>query len=176
MHTPINNGLKLPVADVLARVVAASRDGAVVVTAPPGSGKTTLVPAAILDDLPAGRKLVLIQPRRLAARSIARRIAQLRNVQLGREVGYQVRFDSCVSRDTRLVVVTTGILMRRLLDDIALEDIGAIVLDEFHERSMEMDLVFGMLTRVRQTLRPDLRIIVMSATIAADPIANVLGA
>src|SRR6185295_18618273 len=130
----------LPVAGVLDAVVAASRSGAVVVTAPPGSGKTMLVPAAVLDDLPAGQKVVLIQPRRLAARAVARRIAQLRDCELGAEVGYQVRFDACVSRDTRLVVVTTGILLRRLLDDVALEGIGAVVLDEFHERTIEMDL------------------------------------
>src|SRR6266404_3643320 len=91
----------LPVAGVLKDVVGASRGGAVVVTAPPGSGKTTLVPPAVMDDLPGGQKLVLIQPRRLAARAIARRIAGLRGGRLGDEVGYQVRFDSCVGRDTR---------------------------------------------------------------------------
>src|SRR6476661_3050692 len=111
----------LPVAAVLDNVVAASRGGAVVVTAPPGSGKTTLVPAALLDDLPPGQQVLLIQPRRLAARAVARRIAQLRRCELGGEVGYQVRFDSRVGRDTRLVVMTTGILLRRLLDDIGLE-------------------------------------------------------
>src|SRR5262245_58012428 len=101
---------KLPVAEVLDEVVAASRNGAVVVTAPPGSGKTTLVPAAVLDDLPPGQQVLLLQPRRLAARAVARRIAQLRDSDLGAEVGYQVRFDSRVSRDTRLIVMTTGIL------------------------------------------------------------------
>ncbi len=165
----------LPVAGILAEVVQASRGGAVVVTAPPGSGKTMLVPAAVLDDLPATQKVVLIQPRRLAARAVARRIAQLRGSGLGQEVGYQVRFDTCASRDTRLVVVTTGILLRRLLDDVVLEDIGAVVIDEFHERTIEMDLALGMLIRIRQTLRPDLRIIVMSATLAAEPVAKLMG-
>ena len=165
----------LPVAGVLAEAVAASRGGAVVVTAPPGSGKTMLVPAAVLDDLPPGQKLVLVQPRRLAARAIARRIAQLRDSRLGEEVGYQVRFDSCVSRDTRLIVATTGILLRRLLDDVALDGVGAIVLDEFHERTIEMDLALGLAVRIRQTLRPDLRIVVMSATLAAEPVARLLG-
>ncbi len=166
---------ELPVAGVLAEAVAASRGGAVVVTAPPGSGKTMLVPAAVLDDLPPGEKLVLVQPRRLAARAVARRIAQLRGVALGEEVGYQVRFDSCISRDTRLIVATTGILLRRLLDDVALEGVGAVVLDEFHERTIEMDLALGLLVRIRQTLRPDLRIVVMSATLAAEPVARLLG-
>lgn len=165
---------RLPVAAVLEQVVAASRGGAVVVTAPPGSGKTTLVPAAVLDDLPPQQKLVLLQPRRLAARAVARRIAQLRGGRVGEEVGYQVRFDSCVSRDTRLIVATTGILLRRLLDDVALEGIGAVVLDEFHERTIEMDLVLGMLWRLQQTLRPELRIVVMSATIEAEPVARLL--
>ena len=165
----------LPVAAVLAEAVAASRTGAAVVTAPPGSGKTTLVPAAVLDDLPAGQRLVLLQPRRLAARSVAHQIARLRGCDLGGEVGYQVRFDSRTSRDTRLFVETTGIMLRRLLTDIALEGIGAVVLDEFHERTVEMDLVLGLLVRLRQTVRPDLRVIVMSATLATGPVARLLG-
>ena len=166
----------LPVAGVLADVVAASRGGAVVVTAPPGSGKTTLVPAAILDDIEPPGQVVLLQPRRLAARAVAHRIARLRGSPLGGEVGYQVRFDSQVGRDTRLVVETTGIMLRRLVADIALPGIAAVVLDEFHERSLEMDLVLGLLVRLRETLRPDLRIVVMSATLAAEPVARLLRA
>ncbi|MFM8893244.1 MAG: DEAD/DEAH box helicase, partial [Planctomycetia bacterium] len=165
----------LPVAGVLADVVAASRTGAVVVTAPPGSGKTMLVPAAVLDDLPPGQRLVLLQPRRLAARAVASQIARIRGVPLGGEVGDQVRFDSAVGRDTRLVVETTGIMLRRLLDDITLPGIGAVVLDEFHERPLEMDLVLGLLVRLRQSVRPDLRVVVMSATLAAGPVARLLG-
>jgi len=165
----------LPVAAVLGDVVEASRSGAVVVTAPPGSGKTMLVPAAVLDDLPPSARLILLQPRRLAARSVAHQIARLRNVPLGGEVGYQVRFDARVSRETRLIVETTGIMLRRLLADITLDRIAAVVLDEFHERTIEMDLVLGLLVRVRQTLRPDLRIIVMSATLATEPVARLLG-
>lgn len=165
----------LPVAGVLADVVAASRTGAVVVTAPPGSGKTMLAPAAVLDDLPAGQRLVLLQPRRLAARAVAGQIARIRGVPLGGEVGYQVRFDSMIGRDTRLVVETTGIMLRRLLDDVTLPGIGAVVLDEFHERSLEMDLVLGLLVRLRQSVRPDLRVVVMSATLAAGPVASLLG-
>lgn len=166
---------ELPVASVLSDVVVASRNGAVVVTAPPGSGKTTLVPPAILDDLPASQKVVLVQPRRLAARAVARRIAHLRGCEVGDEVGYQVRFDMQAGRDTRLVVVTTGILLKRMLDDIGLENIGAVVLDEFHERTVEMDLVLGMVVRIQQTLRADLRIVVMSATLTAGPVAKLLG-
>src|SRR4051812_2003416 len=166
---------KLPVASVLSEVVAESRKGAVVVTAPPGSGKTTLVPGAVLDDLPDEKQVVLIQPRRLAARAVARRIAHLRGVALGAEVGYQVRFDKRCNSNTRLLVVTTGILLRRLLDDVLLEEIGAVVIDEFHERTIEMDLVLGMLVRIRETLRPDLRIVVMSATLDPKPVSGLLG-
>src|SRR6476660_2823851 len=169
---PLN---ELPVASVLPSAVAASRGGAVVVTAPPGSGKTMLVPAAVLDDLPSPQKVILIQPRRLAARAVARRIALLRDCRVGDEIGYQVRFDRQAGRDTRLLVVTTGILLKRLLDDVALEDISAVVIDEFLERTIGMDLVLGMLVRIRQTVRPDLRIVVMSATLAAEPVARLLG-
>jgi len=164
----------LPVRAVLGDVVAASRGGAAVVVAPPGSGKTLLVPAALVDDL-AGAGVILVQPRRLAARAVAAQIARLRGSPLGDEVGYQVRFDTCTSRATRLFVETTGIVLRRLLDDIALPGTGAVVLDEFHERSVEMDLVFGLLRRVRETLRPDLRVVVTSATLAAGPVAAALG-
>lgn len=165
----------LPVAAVLAEAVAASRTGAAVISAPPGSGKTMLVPAAVLDDLPVGQRVVLLQPRRLAARSVAHQIARLRGGDIGGEVGYQVRFDSRTSRDTRLFVETTGIMLRRLLTDIVLDGIGAVILDEFHERTIEMDLVLGLLVRLRQTVRPEMRVIVMSATLATGPVATLLG-
>jgi ATP-dependent helicase HrpB len=167
----------LPVAARLPAIVAASRGGAVVVTAPPGSGKTTLVPAAVLDDLAAhgtSGRVLLLQPRRLAARAVARQIARLRGGTLGGEVGYVVRFDSRVGPATRLVVETTGVTLRRLDDDLCLEDVSAVVLDEFHERSVELDLVLGLLVRVRRTVRPDLRVIVMSATLDAAPVARLL--
>jgi ATP-dependent helicase HrpB len=134
-----------------------------------------LVPAAVLDDLPRDARGVLLQPRRLAARAVARQIARLRGSEPGGEVGYQVRFESCVGRDTRLLVETTGIMLRRLLGDVALDGIGTVVLDEFHERSLEMDLVLGLLVRLRETLRPDLRVIVMSATLDPGPVATLLG-
>ncbi len=169
----------LPVAGAIDEIVAASCGGPVVVTAPPGSGKTMLVPAAIHDDLrahgtPNGR-LVLLQPRRLPARAVALQIARLRGGSVGGEVGYQVRFDSRVGRDTSLFVETTGIMLRRLLSDTTIDGIDAVVLDEFHERSIEMDLVLGMLVRLRDTIRPDLRLVVMSATLDAKPVASLLG-
>jgi ATP-dependent helicase HrpB len=169
--------LDLPVAAHLPAIVAASRGGAMVVTAPPGSGKTTLVPAAVLDDLAAGDaagRVLLVQPRRLAARAVARQIARLRGAVLGDEVGYVVRFDSRAGPHTRLIVETTGVTLRRLDDDLCLEDVSAVVLDEFHERSIELDLVLGLLVRVRRTIRPDLRVVVMSATLDAAPVARLL--
>ncbi|MCA9188150.1 MAG: ATP-dependent helicase HrpB [Pirellulaceae bacterium] len=169
----------LPVAAHLRQIVAASRSSPLVVTAPPGSGKTTLIPAALLDDLNSRdrnsqQRVLLLQPRRLAARSVARHIAHLRGTPLRTEVGYQVRFDNATSPDTRLIAMTTGVLLRRLIDDLALDDVDAVVLDEFHERTVEMDLVLGMLWRIRSTIRPDLRLVVMSATIDATPISRLL--
>lgn len=171
----MNTAVDLPVAQVLAEVVEASRTHAVVVTAPPGSGKTTLIPPAVLDDLGSSGEVVLVQPRRLAARAVAAEIARRRGCPLGGEVGYRVRFDVKASRETRLSVETTGITLRRLLDDVLLEGIGAVVLDEFHERSIEMDLIFGMLSRLRRDLRPDLRLLVTSATLDTEPLIEPLG-
>lgn len=165
----------LPVAELLPRIVEASRLGGVVVTAPPGSGKTTLIPPAILDELPQPLGVAVVQPRRLAARAVAARIAELRGCRLGEEVGYRVRFDVRAGASTRLSVETTGIMLRRLLDDVAIESIGCVVLDEFHERSLEMDLLLGLLVRLRESLRPDLRVVVASATLETQPVARLLG-
>lgn len=166
--------MTLPVASILHEIVRQARESPVIVAAPPGSGKTTLVPPALLDDLGPAGTVVLVQPRRVAARAVARRIAEQRGGRLGDEVGYQVRFERCAGRDTRLLVVTTGILLRRLSDDIGVEDVAAIVLDEFHERTVEMDLALAMAWRLRQTIRPDLRLAVMSATLDAAPISRLL--
>ena len=165
----------LPVFSAIDAIVKASASGAVVVTSPPGSGKTTLIPPALLHAPEISGQVYLLQPRRLAARAVARRIALLRGTKLGGEVGYQVRFDSCVSDQTRLIVATTGVLLRKMAGDLSLGGVGAVVLDEFHERTVEMDLTLGMLRRIQQTIRPDLRIVVMSATLAAEPVAKLLG-
>ncbi len=165
----------LPVFSALEAILAASRTGGVVVSSPPGSGKSTLVPQAFLDEPSVSGQVFLLQPRRLAARAVARRIAILRSTKLGDEVGYQVRFDSCFGRLTRLIVATTGVLLRKLTTDMSLLGVGAVVLDEFHERTVEMDLALGMLRRIQQTIRPDLRIVVMSATLESEPVARLLG-
>lgn len=150
--------------------------GCLVITAEPGAGKTTRVPGAILDAGLAGHGSVLVlQPRRVAARAAARRVAAERRSAAGAEVGWQVRFENRSSAQTRLLYITEGILTRRLLDDAALEGVGCVILDEFHERSLHADLALALLQEVRSTLRPELRLVVMSATLTAEPVAEFLG-
>lgn len=169
----------LPIDGHLPQITAALRASrALVIVAPPGAGKTTRVPVAMLrDNVLAGehRNLVMLQPRRVAARASAARIAQENNWELGHEVGYHVRFDRKIGRDTRLRVLTEGILNRQLLDDPFLEGVGAVILDEFHERSLHTDLAIALLREVQQTVRDDLKLIVMSATLEAEPVAKFLG-
>lgn len=167
----------LPIDAVIPELLAALKHSAsVVLQAPTGAGKTTRVPPAILDAGLAGNgQILLLEPRRLAARAAARRMAFERAVTLGDEVGYQVRFDQCCGPQTRLVAITDGILLRKLQDDPFLESVSAILFDEFHERSLNVDLTLAMARRVQQTVRPDLKLIVMSATLAAGPVAKYLG-
>ncbi|HWE03428.1 MAG TPA: ATP-dependent helicase HrpB [Tepidisphaeraceae bacterium] len=169
----------LPIDAHLPDIVAAAREArSLVLVAPPGAGKTTRVAPAILRaglvsaDHP---NLLMLQPRRIAARASAQRIADENGWQVGREVGYQIRFEKRIGPDTRLRVVTEGILTRQLLDDPFLEGVGAVLLDEFHERSLHTDMAIAMLREIRQTVRDDLILIVMSATLAAEPIARFLG-
>jgi len=166
--------VKLPVDDLLPAI----RDSLVrtpnlVIEAPPGAGKTTRVPPALLD-LVRGEVLVL-EPRRLAARLAARRVAREFGERLGETVGYRVRFEEVAGARTRLWFLTEGILTRRLISDPLLAGVDAVVLDEFHERHLETDLALALLKRLQRTTRPDLSIVVMSATLQAAPIANYLG-
>jgi ATP-dependent helicase HrpB len=140
-----------------------------VIEAPTGSGKSTQVPQILLDGgaIPEGQ-IVVLQPRRLAARMLAARVAAERNGAPGDEVGYQVRFNSCASRSTRILYITEGILLRRLLSDPGLRNVNTLILDEFHERHLEGDVALGYALTLQRTLRPDLRIIVMSATLDGD--------
>lgn len=144
-----------------------------VIEAPPGAGKTTRVPPALLEIV-RGQVLVL-EPRRLAARLAARRVAQERGEKLGETVGYQVRFEQVAGSGTRLRFLTEGILTRRLISDATLAGVDAVVLDEFHERHLETDLALALLHRLQSTNRPDLKLVVMSATLDASPIAEYLG-
>lgn len=148
-----------------------------VLIASPGAGKTTRVPIAILDANILGESatgVLMLEPRRLAARAAASRMAQERGCSLGREIGYQVRFDNRTSAETRLCVITEGLLSRRLARDPQLSGIGCVILDEFHERSWHTDLGLGLLRELQQLARPDLKVVVMSATLNAEGIARYL--
>jgi ATP-dependent helicase HrpB len=151
----------------------------VVVVAEPGAGKTTRVPPAILAATGLLTRehphLVMLQPRRVAARAAAQRIADENKWTLGREVGYHIRFERKITAQTRLRVLTEGILARQLLEDPMLAGVGCVILDEFHERSIHTDLSIALLREIRGSIRPDLLIVVMSATLSAEPVAAFLG-
>ncbi len=167
----------LPIDEVLPELLGAlRRSPAALLRAPTGAGKTTRVPGALLDAGLAGDgEVVVLEPRRLAARAAARRTAAERGARLGGEVGYRVRFDARASRETRLVFVTEGLFLRRLAADPLLEGVGAVVFDEFHERSLEADLALALARRVQQEVREDLRLVVMSATLETRALARYLG-
>lgn len=147
-----------------------------VLVAEPGAGKTTRFPPALLRSglIDSKKKILMLEPRRLAARASAHRIAFEQRWQLGSEVGYQVRFENRTSASTRLHVLTEGLLARRLQSDPELSDVGAVILDEFHERSQHTDLALGLLFELQELSRQDLRIIVMSATLDAEKVARYL--
>src|SRR5688572_22680206 len=167
----------LPIEQVLPELRAALRSGpSAVLQAPPGAGKTTRAPLALLEEpWLAGRRIVLLEPRRLAARAAARRMAVMLGERVGDTVGYRVRHESVVGSGTRIVVVTEGILARMLQTDPALEKFGLVVFDEFHERSIHADLGLALTLHSRSVLRPDLRVLVMSATLEGGPVAGMLG-
>jgi ATP-dependent helicase HrpB len=148
------------------------RERALVLEAPPGAGKTTRVPPAVMRELPG--EVLVLEPRRLAARLAARRVAAELGERAGETVGYQVRFEEVAGPRTRLRFMTEGVLTRRLLSDPQLRGVPAVLLDEFHERHLEGDTALALLRRLQMTTRPDLRLIVMSATIEAAPVADYL--
>ncbi len=167
----------LPIWQIHDSIVRALQTGnRLVLVAPTGSGKTTQVPQMVLDAGLAGdRKVVVLQPRRVAARTVAARVAWERGCKLGAEVGYQIRFDDVTSLGTRICFVTEGILLRWLQDDAALGDVGVLLFDEFHERNLMSDVALALVKQIQQARRPDLKIVVMSATLDAEPVANYLG-
>jgi ATP-dependent helicase HrpB len=169
--------MTLPIDAVLPQLLQTlAAHPAVVLQAPPGTGKTTRVPLALREaDFLQGKKIVMLEPRRLAARSAARFMATLLGEDVGRTVGYRTRLDTKISRDTRIEVVTEGILTRLLQSDEELADYGIVIFDEFHERSLQADLGLALVRECQQVLRDDLRLLVMSATLDAQPIAQLLG-
>ncbi|MBP1851798.1 ATP-dependent helicase HrpB [Rhizobium halophytocola] len=166
----------LPVSAVLDDLETALTAGPrAILCAPPGAGKTTLVPLRLLDaPWRAGRRILLLEPRRLAARAAARRMAQLIGESVGETVGYRMRLDTRISARTAIEVVTEGVFTRMILDDPELADIAAVIFDEFHERSLDADLGLALALDVQSALRPDLRILVMSATLDTARIADLM--
>ncbi len=167
----------LPVEDVVAELRVALVDpGHAVLVAPPGAGKTTVVPLRLRHEPWLGdQRIVVLEPRRLAARAAARRMAALLGEPVGRTVGYRTRDEQVVSASTRIEVITEGILVRRLQGDPSLEGTGLVALDEVHERNLVSDLSLALLLDARGALRPDLRVLAMSATVDADRLAAILG-
>ena len=151
-------------------------NSSLVVTAPPGAGKSTLLPLTILSSLGEGEKILMLEPRRLAARQIAERMAQMLGEQVGETVGYRVRFESRVSKRTRIEVLTEGILTRMIVDDATLDGVSVVIFDEFHERSINSDLALALTRQAQQIIRPDLKVVIMSATINASNICAALQA
>ena len=149
----------------------------ILVTAPPGAGKSTLLPLALLNqNWLQGKKIIMLEPRRLAAKTIAMRMASLLEEEVGQSVGYRIRFENKIGKHTQIEVVTEGILTRMLQSDNALEDYAAVIFDEFHERSLHADLALALCREAQQVIRPDLRIIVMSATLNLPSLSEKLQA
>ena len=163
----------LPVVDALPRLRDAVRPGqALVLSAPPGSGKTTLLPLLLASATPA--RVLVTQPRRIAVRAAARRLASLLGTRLGEEIGYTVRGERIVGPETRIEVMPPGVLLRRLQADPSLEGVSAVMLDEFHERAIDTDLALAFLLDVRAVMREDLHLSLTSATLEAERTARLL--
>jgi len=167
----------LPIESAIPELRRVLREGSsAVLQAPPGAGKTTRVPLALLrEGWLAGARIVMLEPRRLAARAAAQRMSRLLGERTGGTVGYRVRMDTRVGPDTRIEVVTEGVLTRMLQSDAALEGVGAVIFDEFHERSLHADLGLALTLQSRALLRDDLRVVVMSATLDGAAVAGLLG-
>ena len=168
---------QLPISGVLSDIVSRLESaGQLVLQAPPGAGKTTMVPLALLAQGHGRGRILMLEPRRLAARTSAARMAELLGEPVGERVGFRVRGQSKTSDRTRIEVVTEGILTRMIQSDAELPGVDVVIFDEFHERSLNADLGLALACDIRATLRPDLKILVMSATLDAQPIADMLGA
>ncbi|HEX8809633.1 MAG TPA: helicase-related protein, partial [Xanthobacteraceae bacterium] len=167
----------LPIDAALPALLDALRTHAsAVLEAPPGAGKSTVVPLALLDEpWMQGKRLLLLEPRRVAARAVAARMAQTLGESPGGTIGYRMRLETRVSRATRIEVVTEGVLTRLLQEDPALEGVAAVIFDEFHERSLQADLGLALCLDARATLAPELRVLIMSATLDGAAVAQLLG-
>ena len=168
--------IRLPIDDILPCLLEnVHTHQNTILHAPPGAGKTTRVPLALLEILPADAgRIVMLEPRRLATVSAARWMARCLGEDVGLTVGYSIRFDSCVSQATRIEVVTEGILTRRIQNYPGLSGVALVIFDEFHERSIHADLGLALCREVQQ-LRPELKILIMSATLDGDQLSSILG-
>lgn len=172
------NNINLPITEVISDVKEyLDKGNTLIVTAPPGAGKSTLLPLALMEEQwLQGKKILMLEPRRLAAKTIASRMASLLNDEVGKKVGYRIRFDNCVSEDTLIEVITEGILTNMLLRDNALEGVGLVIFDEFHERNIHADTALALCREAQNILRPDLRIMIMSATLDVEKLQTILQA
>jgi ATP-dependent helicase HrpB len=171
----LTSGLPIDATLPALREALASGSSAVL-QAPPGAGKSTVVPLALLEEPWArGKRILMLEPRRLAARAVAQRMSQTLGEAVGRTIGYRMRMDTRVSRDTRVEVVTEGVLTRMLQTDPALEGIAVVIFDEFHERSLQADLGLALVLDARENLTPELKVLVMSATLDGEAVARLLG-
>ncbi|MCJ8164147.1 ATP-dependent helicase HrpB [Pontibacter sp. E15-1] len=170
--------IDLPVREIIPAVREhLAAQNTLIVNAPPGAGKSTLLPLAILDEAwLSGQKIIMLEPRRLAAKTIAERLAQLLGEEVGQTVGYRIRFETRISEQTRIEVITEGILTRMIHSDRALTGVGIVIFDEFHERSIHADVAMALSREAQHTLRPDLRILVMSATLDMPQLTSLLKA
>lgn len=170
--------INLPILDIISDVKEKlNHSNTLIVNAPPGAGKSTLLPLTLLDEpFLNGKKILMLEPRRLAAKTIAWRMADLVGEKVGESIGYRIRFESQVSEITKLEVLTEGILTRMLLNDNALENVGLVIFDEFHERNIHADVAMALCREVQQVLRPELRILVMSATLDMPQLQSLLKA
>lgn len=177
MNSPFDYTIfDLPVAEIIPEVKTHFlTENNLIIQAPPGAGKSTLLPLALLDEpWLSGKKILILEPRRLATRSIAERMADMIGEKAGEKVGYRIRFESAISKDTRLEVITEGILTRMMHSDNALEDVGLIIFDEFHERNLHAEVGLALCREIQEVLRPDLRILLMSATIDTEELSSLL--
>jgi ATP-dependent helicase HrpB len=173
---PAEGGATLPIAAALPELLAVLKAGPnVVLVAPPGAGKTTAVPLALLAEPWFEGRILMLEPRRLAAKAAARRMAATWGEEPGETIGYRVRLETKISARTRIEVVTDGVFTRMIQADPGLDGVGAVLFDEFHERRLETDLGLALALDAQAAIRPDLRLLVMSATLEADPVATLLG-
>ncbi|MHA7128798.1 DEAD/DEAH box helicase [Algoriphagus namhaensis] len=168
----------LPAAEIITEVKETLfQDNVAIIQAPPGAGKSTLLPLVMVNEpWLAGKKILMLEPRRLATKSIAKRMADMTGTRLGDEVGYRIRFEQAISDKTKIEVITEGILTRMIHSDNALEEVGLIIFDEFHERNLHSEVGLALSREIQEILRPDLRILLMSATIDTESLGRLMKA